>query len=218
MRVALVIVSAFCIIFGVRSYAQGGPCPAHLSNANPSEKLLTPTEVAHQIVVNSTPEEMRQLYWGDVEFVLRCGSEQDAAELFAAIRGQTVRMNGAAVFESGRDFISVSWDDGFNLGGFRFSFDTLLRVLPIPGQRVLISGTYSSYSREPFQINFANSSFIPMLAKPELIKPRSRFPSGMTNQLGQTTVYPSASLGMTKYQAESPGYFGWSRVRCRIVD
>jgi hypothetical protein len=32
-------------------------------------------------------------------------------------------------------------------------------AIPLPGEKVVISGTYSSYSQDPFQINMTNPSF-----------------------------------------------------------
>jgi hypothetical protein len=162
MRVASFVFCATCLLFCVRSYAQSDACPAPVTKSNSTEKPLTSAEIAHHALVMSTGEQRRKFYWGDVEFILRCGTQQDAAELFTAVRNESVRMNGATVFEAGQNFIRVSWDDGFTSGSFKFNFDSLLSKIPKPGQKVLISGTYSSYSREPFRINLVNSSFLPV--------------------------------------------------------
>jgi hypothetical protein len=162
MRVASLVLCTACLLLGMRSYAQSDLCSARATNPDARRRPLTAAEVAHHALRVTPLDERRNIYWGDVEFVLRCGTPQDAAELFDAVRNEPVRMQGATVFEEGQHFIRVSWDDGFNSGGFQFNFDAPLSAIPKPGQKVSISGTYSSYSREPFRINFANSTFLPL--------------------------------------------------------
>jgi hypothetical protein len=164
MRAALLVFFA-CLVFGLQSYAQSDPCNARIPSSKPDGQPLTSSELAHEVIMSASPDERHKFYWGDVEFVLRCGNEKDASELFAAVRNESVRMNGATVFEASSNFIRVSWDDGFNLGGFRFNFETPLSAPLKPGQKIFISGAYSSFTRDPFQINFANSSFLPMPIK-----------------------------------------------------
>jgi hypothetical protein len=166
MRIASLALPATCLLFCMSSYAQTDRCSTHVVGPKPSEKTLTSEEIVHRAMFVSTPEQRRMFYWGDVEFILRCGTQQDAADLFSAVRNEPVRMYGATVFEAGQNFIRVSWDDGFNSGGFKFNFDMPLRAIPKPGQKVSISGTYSSYSREPFQINLVNSSFLYLASQP----------------------------------------------------
>jgi hypothetical protein len=81
--------------------------------------------------------------------------------LFAAVRNTSIQMVGATVAEADHDAIRVSWDDGFhpNLAAFRFNFDKPIDTIPHPGDKIQISGTYSSYSYEPFRINMTNPSF-----------------------------------------------------------
>lgn len=156
---AAILLSATCFFAGINCYCED-PCSGTV-RPKPEEKPLTKAEVAHRALLKTPPEKQRDLYFGDVEFILRCGTQQDAAELFAAVRNTSVRMVGATVVEADQDAIRVSWDDGFkpNLAAFRFNFDRPLKAIPHPGDKILISGTYSSYSRDPFQINMTNPSF-----------------------------------------------------------
>jgi hypothetical protein len=78
-------------------------------------------------------------------------------------------MYGATVFEAGQNFIRVSWDDGFNSGAFKFNFDMPLSAIPKVGQKVSINGTYSSYSRELFQINLVGKFIILVYGFPSII-------------------------------------------------
>ena len=156
---AAVLLLATCFFVGIDCYSQD-LCSARFTPKSDS-KPLTAAELVHRVLLHTPPAERRHLYFGDVEFILRCGTQQDAAELFAAVRNTSIQMVGATVVEADRDAIRVSWDDGFrpNLGAFRFNFDMPLTAIPHPGEKVLIGGTYSSYSQEPFQINMTNPSF-----------------------------------------------------------
>jgi hypothetical protein len=149
-----VLLLATCFLVGIDCYSQN-LCSARLSLRS-DPKPLTAAELAHRVLLDTSPAERRHLYFGDVELILRCGTQQDAAELFAAVRNTSIQMVGATVVEADHDAIRVSWDDGFkpNLGAFRFNFDRPLTAIPHPG-----GGTYSSYNQEPFQINMTNPSF-----------------------------------------------------------
>jgi hypothetical protein len=161
--VAGLVFTATCLLSGVKSYAQDDPCSARIVNKTLTNKPLTFAEAAHLAFVTTSAANLNKLCWPDVVLILRCGTQQDATEVFAAVRNEYVRMLGATVFEASQNFVRVSWEDGFNSGGlFRFNFDQPLSAIPKPGQKVLISGAYSSYSREPFQINLANSSVLSM--------------------------------------------------------
>jgi hypothetical protein len=156
---AAILLSATCLFVGTDCYSQD-PCYRTV-RLKPEEKPLTMADLPHRALLKTPPDERRYLVFGDVELILRCGTQEDAAELFAAVRNTSVQMDGATVVEADQHVIRVSWVDGFqpNLAGFRFNFDKPLTAIPIPGQKVLISGTYSSYRREPFQINMTNPSF-----------------------------------------------------------
>lgn len=161
MRVrAAILLSATCLFVGIGCYAQN-PCSARY-NTNPNEKPLTSAELAHRALLLTPPEEWRDFTLGDVEFILRCGTQQDADKLSAALHNTSTQMPGATVLEANQNLIGVASNDGFHphLGAFWFAFDKPLAVTPHPGERVLISGTYSSYNRTPFQINMTNSSYI----------------------------------------------------------
>lgn len=163
--VATFLLSGMCFFVGIHCYAQDPCAIRHASK--PGEEPLAASELVHRLLLQTPPEKRRQIAFGDVEAILKCGTQEDAAEFFAAVRNRSARMYNVAVAEAGQDFVRVSWDDGFNpnLRAFRFNFDQPVDVIPHPGDRVTISGTYSSYSRDPFQINLTNASFVPMNSK-----------------------------------------------------
>jgi hypothetical protein len=171
MRIgARILLSASFFFLGIACYAQD-PCSVR-PNPRANEKSLTSAELAHRVLLQVAPEKWRDLSPGDVEFILRCGTQQDADEFFPVLHNTARLMPGAQVLEAYPDAIRVSWEDGFkpNLDAFWFRFDSPLAVVPRPGDKVNISGTFSSYSRSPFQINMKSSSFV--VPHPLMIMPR----------------------------------------------
>jgi hypothetical protein len=158
---AAIFLSATCFFAGIDCYCQD-PCSARFVNPKSGETPLTSSELAHRVLRQTPPEERRRLAFCDVEFILRCGTQQDAAEFFAAVRNTSVQLAGATVVEADQDVVRVSWDDDFkpDLVAFGFNFDRQLNAIPHPSDRIGISGTYSSYSQQPFQINLTNPWFI----------------------------------------------------------
>jgi hypothetical protein len=159
-KAAAIFLSIVCFFVGSDCYPQD-PCSGTV-RVKSEEKPLTKAEIAHRALLKTPLEERRHLAFTDVEFILKCGTQQDAAELFAAVRNTSVQMVGATVVEEAdQNAIHVTCDDGFkpHLVAFRFNFDRQVTAMPLPGEKVVISGTYSSYSQDPFQINMTNPSF-----------------------------------------------------------
>lgn len=138
------------------------PCSDRAITPNSYDKPLTSTELVHRIMLTTSSEDLHNLAFGDVEYILKCGTQQDAESLFAAIGNTSVKMVGATVVEANQNSIRVAWDDGFkpHLGTFWFDFEKPLTVIPMPGEKIIINGTYVSYTREPLQIVMTNPSFV----------------------------------------------------------
>ena len=161
MRIAAaILLSATCFFLATECYSQD-PCSTRYS-PKPNEKPLTGVELAHRVLLLSPPAKWNLLTIGDVEFVLGCGTQHDADEFFAALHDKSTQVPDAIVLEVHEDVLRVAWDDGSypNLGELWFRFDKPLAVMPHPGDKIVISGMYSSYSRVPLQINMTNASFV----------------------------------------------------------
>jgi hypothetical protein len=185
MRIAAaILLSATCFPVGMGCYAQDS-CSVRQAPTKPGDKPLTASEKVHHILLTTPPWNQLHFAFGDVEAILKCGTQEDAAKFFAWVRNTSVQMVGATVVESDQDVFLVSWDEGFkpNLAAFRFNLDKPLDAIPHPGDKVIIRGTYSSYSREPFQINLSNASFV-------LVPPRQSKQS-MDGELGGQDLGPA---------------------------
>jgi hypothetical protein len=158
---AATLLLTICSLVNINAYSEAR-CPAHVTSGKPGEKSLTSSELVHHVLL-TTPSEVRpHLIFGDVEFILKCGTQEDAEEFFRDIRNKSITMGPVSVIEAGQNFVRVAGDDGFkpNLAAFQFNFQTPVIAIPQPGSIVRVYGTYSSYSREPFRINMTNSSFV----------------------------------------------------------
>ena len=166
-----------CFFVGIDCYPQES-CSAYFASVK-MEEVVKPfksaAELAHHVLLITPSENWRHLVSGDVEFVLKCGSQQDAADLFAALRNTPIHLVDVTIAEADQHFIRVRWDEAFRfdmpLTAYRFNFDIPLTAVPHPGEKVIIDGTYSSYSQEPFQINMTNASIHPVPPKP-IIHPK----------------------------------------------
>ena len=159
---AAVLLLTTCFLVGIDSCAQD-PCSS-VYRPKPGKKPLTAAQLVHRNLLQIPSEDRNHLAFGDVESILRCGTRQDAKVFFAALRNTSVQMVGGTVVEADQHAIRVSWDYGLkpDPGAFRFNFERPLTAIPRPGDKIVIRGTYSSYSQEPFQINMTNASIGPL--------------------------------------------------------
>jgi len=178
MRTATaILLLGMCFFVGIDCYPQES-CSAYFASVK-MEEVVKPfksaAELAHQVMLTTPPERRRDLGAGDVMFVLKCGSQQDAADLFAALRNTPIHLVDFTITEADQHFIRVRWDGAFKsdmpFTAYRFNFDPPLTAIPHPGEKIIVDGTYSSYSQEPFQINMTNASLHPVPPKP-IIHPR----------------------------------------------
>lgn len=158
--------AAAAILFSVMSFSGGilcysqDPCAVR-HESGPKKSSISAAEIAHGALVQMSPDGWNKFAAGDVEFILRCGTQEDADRLFAVLHNTSMQMGEVAVQEANQNAIRVVWHDGNHpaLGAFRFEFDKPISLPPSPGEKVIISGTYSSYSRAPFRINMTNAAF-----------------------------------------------------------
>jgi hypothetical protein len=176
MRTATaILLLGTCFFAGIDCYPQES-CSAYFSSVKAdAEPFKSASELAHRALLTTPPEMRRHLVPGDVELILKCGWPQDASELFAALRNTPIHLVNATIAEADQHVIRVRWDGASRfdmpLTAYRFNFDPPLTAIPHPGEKIIIDGTYSSYSQEPFQINMANASIHPVPPKP-IIHPK----------------------------------------------
>jgi len=114
----------------------------------PWEHGKSPAEVAHQLMATTRPEDIGKLAGGDTQFVILCGSPQEAERAFAAKKGRTGWFASVVVIAVGADWIKVAAaDDAVRLhrADYVFKTDAQMTSPPVVGERLDFHGTYSSY-------------------------------------------------------------------------
>jgi hypothetical protein len=164
-----------CFFVDIDCYPQES-CSAFFASVKEEVKpFKSAAEIAHRALLTTPPERRHDLAVLDVELILKCGSPQDAADLFAALQNTPIHLADVIIAEADPHFIRVRVDEPFrsvvSLTAFKFNFDLPLTAMPHPGEKVIVDGTYSSYSQEPFQINIMNASIHPVPPKP-IIHPK----------------------------------------------
>jgi len=124
----------------------------------------TNAEIAHRLMLVTSERDLDKLFFGDVAFVLKYGTPEDTAKLFAAVQNKPILMLGALVAGAGDSSVRVSWDDGIDPAtpAFLFTFDQPLLARPPTGAKVVLTGTYAAYSKEPFEITLSHATFGPL--------------------------------------------------------
>ncbi len=135
--------------------------PAATASAHPKE---SPSEVAHHVMLTTPEKDLDKLIFADVAFVLKFGTPEEAARLFAAVKGKPIQMSGGLVTGAGTSCVRVLWDVDIDPAppAFIFDFEQPLASRPPVGAKVVLSGTYATYTREPFQITMSHASFGPV--------------------------------------------------------
>jgi hypothetical protein len=159
MRLAIpvFVVSAVLLLAAGSCQAQTSKIDTCRTDVKIDGRLLTPEEAVHFMLSKTPRQDREKLAVDDVEFVLLCGSQRDAEDLFRDLAGKTVRMI-ARVIEADEHTVRVVTD---MTPAFRFHFEIPLKSLPPIGSAVIIAGTYDSYSRDAAIINIKNSTAAP---------------------------------------------------------
>jgi hypothetical protein len=167
-----------------------------LDNAsNPDLKLSAapgpnPADIAHNVML-TTPD-LTMLWAGDKEYILQNGSPDDATRLFSAIKGTTETIP-ALVIESSPQALKVALsDDAVRNKTADFTFMMTPHDLGMSqwqgggpatavGRMVRLSGTYASYTGNPFMISMSDGLMLPSSGAPA---PINNTPAGPESSVG----------------------------------
>jgi hypothetical protein len=145
------------------------PCSTVPPNIQPNSSTLntqTYTELAHGFMLATHPQDIPKMAPLDSEFILHCGSPQEAARVWAVFKDRPVTfLDTAVVIAASADEIAVAIDDEAKR---THKADYILRPadqftsIPPVGSVVEISGTYKSYVSEPILITLNNVIVTPV--------------------------------------------------------
>jgi hypothetical protein len=142
---------------------------------NPDLKLSAapgpnPADIVHNVMM-TTPD-LTMLWAGDKEYILQNGSPDDATKLFSAIKGTTETIS-ALVIESSPQALKVALsDEAVRNKTADFTFMMTPHDLGMSqwqaggpatavGRMVQLSGTYASYTGNPFMVTMSDGLMLP---------------------------------------------------------
>ncbi len=156
------------------------PTPAFLASVTPAPK---PADIVAGIV-DSTPD-LAVLALGDKETALQYGTridpksgtidpatgkkdpktqKTDADEVFDSVKGKAVEFPDVTVVSATADqLVLIVSDDAVQskTPDFTFNMKEPLKVIPAPGSKVTVDGTYASYTASPLMITMSDGVVVP---------------------------------------------------------
>jgi hypothetical protein len=141
----------------------------------PATLNVTPAPKPEDMVANliATTPDLAALAISDKEFVLQYGRPAaegrpaDADKLFDSIKGKSVTLPDVLVIASTASQVTVAVSDDAiqsKTADFVFNFKDPLKAAPAVGDKVTLSGTYDSYTKDPLQIIMSDSAVVPKKA------------------------------------------------------
>lgn len=139
---------------------------AVLTNLDPPAGFtVTAAPKPEDIVTNliATTPDLASLAISDKEFVLQYGKQEDADKVFDTIKGKSVELPGV-VMAAAADSLQVAVSDDAIQGkvaDFTFTMKEPLKTLPNVGDKVMLDGTYASYTQKPLMITMSDGTVVP---------------------------------------------------------
>ena len=137
----------------------------------PSDLKITPAPTDEDIVkqtIASTPD-LATLALSDKEFILQHGKPDDADKVFETVKGKSVQIPGAMVVSATADQLQVAVSDDAvqsKTADFTFNMKTPLKTVPAVGDKVDLTGTYTSYTQAPLMITMSDGDVVPKKTAP----------------------------------------------------
>ena len=112
----------------------------------------SPADIVAQ-TISSTPD-LSTLALSDREFILAYGKKEDADKMWAVLQGKDVKIPDVVVVEATESVIKGSVSDDAvqsKAADFTFNLKEPLTKVPAVGDKIVIAGTYDSYTQSPGQ-------------------------------------------------------------------
>jgi hypothetical protein len=124
-----------------------------------------PEDLVAQLV-SSTPD-LATLALGDKETALQYGKPDDAAKVFASVKGKQVSFpNVTVVSATDSQLVLEVSDDAVasKTPDFTVNLKEPVKTIPQPGDKVTVDGTYDAYTASPLMITMSDGSIVPKRA------------------------------------------------------
>lgn len=131
----------------------------------------TPAEQAHDIVKDKTPDQIKQLSFGEWELVLSAGSPEDQAKVWDVIKNTPLQMEGNVIDPTSNTEITIAGSED-DIEQKRADI-TLTMTGPIPAARMPkagdtfdFEGTPASYTPSPFMMMMSDGKLLKKAGAP----------------------------------------------------
>jgi hypothetical protein len=127
----------------------------------------TPAEQAHNMIATTTPDKMDFATW---EFVLSNGSQEDQDQVWNAIKGKAVQMNGTIISTTPTEFMIAGSSDDIDAKKaditLKFEEKVPVRMIPKDGASFDFRGEPASYTPNPFMMVMEKGTLLKAAAPP----------------------------------------------------
>jgi hypothetical protein len=132
----------------------------------------SPAEQAHNMIAATSPEKMDFATW---EFVLSNGSQQDQDQVWNAIKGKAVQMNGTVISTTATEFMIAGSSDDIDAKKaditLKFEDKVPVKLIPKDGASFDFQGEPASYTPNPFMMIMEKGQLLRAKAAPTTKKP-----------------------------------------------
>jgi hypothetical protein len=121
----------------------------------------SPADVAAQVIA-STPD-LATLAISDREFILQNAKPEDAAKVWDAVKGKSVQIPDATVVSVSDTELKVAVSEdavASKTADFTFQLAAPLKTPPAIGDKVTVTGTYASFTPNPFMITMSDGALV----------------------------------------------------------
>jgi hypothetical protein len=132
----------------------------------------SPAEQAHNMTAATSPEKMDFATW---EFVLSNGSQEDQDQVWNAIKGKAVQMNGTVISTAATEFMIAGSSDDIDAKKaditLKFEDKVPVKLIPKDGASFDFQGEPASYTPNPFMMIMEKGQLLRAKAAPTTKKP-----------------------------------------------
>jgi hypothetical protein len=132
----------------------------------------SPAEQAHNMIAATSPEKMDFATW---EFVLSNGSQEDQDQVWNAIKGKAVQMNGTVISTAPTEFMIAGSSDDIDAKKaditLKFEDKVPVKLIPKDGASFDFQGEPASYAPNPFMMIMEKGQLLRAKAAPTTKKP-----------------------------------------------
>jgi tetratricopeptide (TPR) repeat protein len=134
----------------------------------PIKPAPSPAEQAHNMIAATSAEKMDFATW---EFVLSNGSQEDQDQVWNAIKGKAVQMNGTVISTTPTEFLIAGSSDDIDAKKaditLKFEEKVPVRLIPKDGASFDFQGEPASYTPNPFMMTMEKGQLLRAKAAPK---------------------------------------------------